>query len=545
MSAASVWLDNVASQGKRIGDRVTDEPVLYKGDVSLRDLRKFDLPVRRLIASTGALTARELHKASRTDEELFQPLNKEEREMKVILQLISEKAAQKFNSIRSALRHLDADCDGNVDRSEVRHFFRGYNFTEEVADRFFEYLDKEKRGMLDYAKFVNFIRPFLEGAINGTPLTARDLTSCRGAPDSVLEDMLEVTDERQDRLHEFDGKFQESLRILTSKALDRFGSLANAFRFVDLDRNCNMTRNETEYLFRLCNLPAELAVKFHDAVDTNGSGEISLQEFHAALAPYLSDEDQKRQQLKKKKDYLLKPYTPERADEDLRSASKRAASKEWNKHVDFELRNELRRLMQDVGDKLLLKFKHVRDAFKPLNLQRLGKITREEMHNFFRGFGHPEEVADRIFDLLDQEGKGEIEYSVFMSHFESVLGRDFRNFSEQPPIYLEDPIKCKEVNETADSLKRRLLTRSRNMKEAFRALDSDHDGQVSRSELRMFGKKVGVTMQSCDQLFDALDVEGVGSINFLQFTRIFPEGKNAGTPRAVYAKPVPQPPELL
>ncbi|CAE7864183.1 unnamed protein product [Symbiodinium sp. KB8] len=76
MSAASVWLDNVASQGKRIGDRVTDEPVLYKGDVSLRDLRKFDLPVRRLIASTGALTARELHKASRTDEELFQPLNK-------------------------------------------------------------------------------------------------------------------------------------------------------------------------------------------------------------------------------------------------------------------------------------------------------------------------------------------------------------------------------------------------------------------------------------------------------------------------------------
>ncbi|CAE7864179.1 CML6 [Symbiodinium sp. KB8] len=671
--------------------------------------------------------------------------------------------------------------------------------------------------------------PTMDGVFPGAGYT------CHAQKDgaALVALKVRVTDERQDRLHEFDGKFQESLRILTSKALDRFGSLANAFRFVDLDRNCNMTRNETEYLFRLCNLPAELAVKFHDAVDTNGSGEISLQEFHAALAPYLSDEDQKRQQLKKKKrsslsvrftyfqcpgsmagvvnscrralhgdpvpplpaqqvillggasspgsrmrtvpqespgilggrpavrapqqtrgvqiaaplvfpgrcstsssiemlaisavqlppqwmekrdsvtffavdvisesgaswrvmrrytdflelkdqlghvsssfpaarfpkkhcfscegqklevrrealelwlrratehprssaewlgplrrflesgrkfittessasapaanndqmeddtllevlvppgvrggqlltvsmpdgnmktitlpkdavcgsqlnfrysysrrtlspaDYLLKPYTPERADEDLRSASKRAASKEWNKHVDFELRNELRRLMQDVGDKLLLKFKHVRDAFKPLNLQRLGKITREEMHNFFRGFGHPEEVADRIFDLLDQEGKGEIEYSVFMSHFESVLGRDFRNFSEQPPIYLEDPIKCKEVNETADSLKRRLLTRSRNMKEAFRALDSDHDGQVSRSELRMFGKKVGVTMQSCDQLFDALDVEGVGSINFLQFTRIFPEGKNAGTPRAVYAKPVPQPPELL
>ena len=27
---------------------------------------------------------------------------------------------------------------------QVRHFFRGYNFTEEVADRFFEYLDKAR-----------------------------------------------------------------------------------------------------------------------------------------------------------------------------------------------------------------------------------------------------------------------------------------------------------------------------------------------------------------------------------------------------------------
>ena len=87
--------------------------------------------------------------------------------MKVILQLISEKAAQKpapqprppkrgvlltgvwaesrsdllgyhvtvspadvpvrrFNSIRSALRHLDADCDGNVDRSEATALFFGF-----------------------------------------------------------------------------------------------------------------------------------------------------------------------------------------------------------------------------------------------------------------------------------------------------------------------------------------------------------------------------------------------------------------------------------
>ena len=33
--------------------------------------------------------------------------------------------------------------------------------------------------------------------------------------------------------------------------------------------------------------PQELADQFHDSVDTNGSGEISLQEFYTSLAPYV------------------------------------------------------------------------------------------------------------------------------------------------------------------------------------------------------------------------------------------------------------------
>ena len=62
-------------------------------------------------------------------------------------------------------------------------------------------------------------------------------------------------------------------------------------RVEDLDRNGIMTRNETRYLFRLVNFAEaigslltgavcaweELADQFHDAVDTNRSGEISLQ----------------------------------------------------------------------------------------------------------------------------------------------------------------------------------------------------------------------------------------------------------------------------
>eukprot|EP00913_Durusdinium_trenchii_P002821 g2612.t1 len=141
-SSASVWLENVARQGKRVGDRQTAEPVVYKGDMTLKEFKKMKEPVRRLIANAGALPARKLVKVQ-DDQALFEPLSKdcrsmiaplmlsdglwstgrgdcqEERDMKVILQMISEKAAQRFGSIRDALRHLDADCDGSVDRGEA------------------------------------------------------------------------------------------------------------------------------------------------------------------------------------------------------------------------------------------------------------------------------------------------------------------------------------------------------------------------------------------------------------------------------------------
>merc|ERR1711959_418448 len=60
--------------------------------------------------------------------------------------------------------------------------------------------------------------------------------------------------------------------------------------------------------------------------------------------------------------------------------------------------------MGDIGEKLPLKFKSVRDAFRPLDLSRNGKITRTEMRSFLRGFAWPREVADRFFSVLDEDG---------------------------------------------------------------------------------------------------------------------------------------------
>jgi len=512
LSNASVWLENAAKEGRRTGERQTDEQVNFSGDLTYRTLRELSLPARRLVASSGALTARELRKAAHNDPELFQPLTKEERAMKEVLQLVSQKAAQKFSTIRGALRHLDSDCDGTVDRSEIRYFFRAYDFPDHVADAFFDYLDEEKKGELDYGFFVSFIRPFLEGAINGNPVTARDLTAQPGAPDSVFEEMIAEQDDEE--LVQFDREFQGTLRIIGRKIEERFGSAAAAFRFVDADRSGAIARSETRYFFRAFNLPQEIADKFHDAIDTNRSGEISVQEFCKVLSPYVkSDAAQESKNVHKDRETpdLYEPPAPRVEDPNMA----------WMKTVNSDFRTELRNLMRDMGDKLPLKFKHMRDAFRVLDLERNGRITRVEMRAFFRGFGHPEDVADRIFDLVDQDKQGEVDFAVFMSHFDSVLGPAFRQATRAQMIQVDEPRTSKEVNDIAEFIGERLVVKYKTVQDAFRAVDLNKDGKLSQYELRIFVKKFGLSVDAADKFFNALDPEGSGYVLYNTFVQLF------------------------
>ena len=59
--------------------------------------------------------------------------------------------------------------------------------------------------------------------------------------------------------------------------------------------------------------------------------------------------------------------------------------------------------LQDVGDKLLLKFKHVRDAFKPLNLQRpgggLGGSGLLQKGGFARGSAVSAEMVQGLMNI--------------------------------------------------------------------------------------------------------------------------------------------------
>jgi len=168
------------------------------------------------------------------------------------------------------------------------------------------------------------------------------------------------------------------------------------------------------------------------------------------------------------------------------------------------LEGELREVLLDICRKLPLNFRHVRDAFRSLDLGHDGRITRSEMRSFLRGFGWPEDVADRIFGLLDEDGHGYVDYSEFMSHFEPVLGSGGRPAARMPAVAVSDQRLDREVNEMAAVLRERFLTKFKTAREALRTLDLSGDGRVMRSELRRFFRTLSLPHEAADKVFRML-----------------------------------------
>lgn len=86
----------------------------------------------------------------------------EDEMVKMVCDHIGEKAAAKHKNLQGAFRFVDRDFDAKVDRYEVRNFFRNYGSKTKLADRFFDRIDVEKEGKIDFHKFKEFFAPYIE-----------------------------------------------------------------------------------------------------------------------------------------------------------------------------------------------------------------------------------------------------------------------------------------------------------------------------------------------------------------------------------------------
>lgn len=439
---------------------------------------------------------------------------------------VGEKAALKFRSIREAFRFIDSDHDGTIDRGEMRSFFRAYDYGANVADAVFDHLDPEGRGMIDHQQFVMLMSPFFNDYRPGFLEDAPNEHSQRA---DALDQLFRRTGTK-----EVLKEFKDVLDLIGSKAAFKFRNITDAWRYVDNDKNGAVSRGEMRHFFRAFNLDSETSDKLFDKIVAVGEDEIPYDVFGKFFAPYIQpDHTGHRLPMPSKvnpKGALIGLANPNTMKDLSRQGggvahglqSPRSAAR--SKTAEDTLRSELRGLMQDIGTKLQLKFRHPRDAFRMLDLQRDGRITRQEMRAFFRGFGYAEPVADKIFDMLVEDAHGGVDFNAFMSHFDSMLGPQFRCAKRKPLIEMENKVLEKEVNDLAIVIGQRLTTKYKSVQDAFRAMDLNKDGTVQLSELKTFFRSFGMQPEIAEKVFGVLAADGVdegGGVKYKEFMQLF------------------------
>lgn len=72
-------------------------------------------------------------------------------------------------------------------------------------------------------------------------------------------------------------------------------------------------------------------------------------------------------------------------------------------------------MVEKIMEKIVFQWRTVGKAFKDLNVEKTGKISKKELRGQldFWGFDISEEVFDKIFVKFDIDGDGKISYKDF------------------------------------------------------------------------------------------------------------------------------------
>jgi len=462
----------------------------------------------------------------------LRPEEREEQELRMICEQIGVKAAQKFGTVRQAFRYLDADHDGKISRSEMRYFFRAYNFNEDIADRFYDMLDRDRSGELEYGEFMKFVAPYVQPDYMATCSSpeCNSTTSTRTpSPHSSTPDITKDIDPELRNIFEFIGR----------KANEKFSNAREALRYVDRNNDGSISREEMQCFFRAFNLTEAQADRFFDHMDVSGLGEIDYRVFVRFLGPFL----QLPGIVAIMQQGLAQGYRP--GGSAFSYEPSLSCTSEWSEALGGSTETEqssraitekeMRDIMKDIGEKIPLKFKHVRDAFRPLDLGYDGKIMPTEMRSFLRAFGWPEEVADRLFMALDENQCGSVDFNMFLSHFDAVLGPANRLAYRCELIPNTDEKLKKEVNQLAAVLREKLLTKYGSARQAFSTLDLEGRGQITLSEMRRFFLTYSMPLDAATKVFKYLRKDScTETVSFDDFLALFgPVRRPGGRWRAV------------
>jgi Ca2+-binding EF-hand superfamily protein len=459
---------------------------------------------------------------------------------------------------------MDEDKNGTLERKEVCHFLRKVGLGDEtLAHRFFDRLDADRSGEVDYTEMQDLLASYIQPARGRIEKLLPGRDESHHAP-LRLEPPRHADDMHEARMTNM--AFNDMLALVGECARKKYRTCREAFRHLDKDKSGAVDRDELTGFLRSNGFPdMAKADAFFNYVDTDGSGAISNQELTNLFAPYIQPSRSKADsQLPGKhpcltdrhphvipnKDFLQTgSYDSGRWAVDgrrgLESEAPPLSDKEYNKMVN------------EIGLSAAKKHTSVRKAFCEMDEDKNGYITSDEVAKFLRGFGYPNQAcSDRFFNYLDRNNSGSIDYDEFVGVFapyiqpakgagESILpgkhspspalhvSKGFHDpFSlESLPTARAPPIKAapnhmvaKEIKHIVASINGKAEEKLGSIRKALRTVEKDSAGNVSRDGMKKFLRNYGVQDNATsDKFFNSLDSDGNGFLNSRELDRIFNE----------------------
>jgi len=189
----------------------------------------------------------------------------------------------------------------------------------------------------------------------------------------------------------------------------------------------------------------------------------------------------------------------------------------------FMTNKELLRMEEEIGKKYAGKYKNTFDAFAWLKTDNKRRLDRDEVVSFFGNAGLPEAVAVQHFERILPKGTDDkIDLHEFKKHFCRRMV-NHAEYHPSTPLKKPDviPDASDELQKVVEELGHNTYRRFNTVQAAFRSVDSEKDGTLSRGDMRRYFIFRGFGKEYSDQVFDAIDTDRSGCVSFNEFRDLF------------------------
>jgi len=227
-----------------------------------------------------------------------------------------------------------------------------------------------------------------------------------------------------------------------------------------------------------------------------------------------------------------------------RDSSQRATSAETNSEPRPVQRSrqqdlELEDIFDFIGTKAALRFKTVNKCMLALDKSRSGDLDTPAVLAFFRSLNMPSETSDRFFLLVGKVSRKEFERRlspyIQPGYRDSETGIRIGDAAPDEALNGQAPVRASPRHQSsrrplsaerfadAASLLRvfceKMREKHKTIREAFRSIDADKSGCVSRSDFCHCAANFGLPRAVAEKVFELLDCDGCGQVDFNTFSR--------------------------